>query len=354
MQLNSLIEVLNYLKDKAGDAAVTEAYARLAETVKEASKNPETDYLPSVMKAKNNLRNILLAGDPADWGYEMYDLFEKFNSGALFGKAGADYIDRLFSGDSKDWTAIHTDLGRKSKLYSKFSENLNRFIQLYDTMLPAETAAPSLEHEVSSLYLYFEGRLSVHNVTDLERYSGLWDGILDVFSKMNAEEKPELDINSYQSGRIVLEVAPGEKTMNSLMAGTTGILSIMPVILKIKNIQLELIPLPLSNSVNELLEQEIQSLINDSSFGNANKLINSYFHKKSDPDELAGDLSLALMQIYSFIEKGGKIEFRPSGSAAEAAKINRELVESYALARELENAGKKLAEELSKKDTAAE
>lgn len=353
MQIAALVQVINYLKEKAADPALSEGYKSLTEAVREASKSPNGESSARILKEKERLKDLLLACDPGEWSYADYSLFEKMNTGKLLGRSGAEYLDRLITPEGMDFNSVYNELNKKTKLFSRFSDNINKFAQLYDQMIPDEDTSQPVKNDKSSIFLYFEGRLSVHNVTDLERYSGLWDSILSVFSNLNGEPKPELDINSYHDGKIILEVSPGEKTISSLMAGTLGVLSLLPVILKVRNIQLELIPLPLSNSVNDLLEQEIQSLINITSFEKANKLVISHFSKASDPDEIAGELARALKQIFSFIEKGGKIEFKPLEAVQEAINANKDLACSYAIARELEQVAHNLNEEIARKEEMA-
>ena len=90
------------------------------------------------------------------------------------------------------------------------------------------------------MFLFFEGQLSVQNIADLERYSRLWDRILNTFSKLIGTEDLLLDINNFNNDHIVLGVSIEDKTIKALATGVAGILSSLPVILKIRKIQFEI------------------------------------------------------------------------------------------------------------------
>ncbi len=352
MQITALIQVINYLKEKSGDPALLDGYKKLSEMLRETSRNPEDDFSSAILKEKEQLHQILLESDPVDWGYASYSLFEKINTNQLFGKAGADYLDNLITPDNKDYQAISSDLNKKLKLIPKLSETLTRFQQLFEQVVPAEVfqSAEDADNK-ASLFLYFEGPLSVHNIADLERYARLWDGILSTFSKLTGEENLSLDINSFRNGEVVLGVVTEAKTLDAITTGVIGMVTPLPLILQIRKIQIETTLLPLYNDLNKLLEEEIQTLINSTALKTAQKLVTEYFSDTFDEDEMITDLSHALKQILSFIEKGGKIEFKPLLPGPEATQTNKTLIESFAVAKELESLKGELASALTKKET---
>jgi hypothetical protein len=351
MQITALIQVINYLKEKSGDTVLLEGYKTLAEMFRETSKNAEAGFSPAILKEKDQLRQSLLESDPVNWGYASYSLFEKMNSNHLFGKVAADYLDNLISADNKDYQVIYNDLSKKIKLISKLSDTLTRFQQMFEQVVPAEIFQSAADKDnKASLFLYFEGPLSVQNIADLERYSRLWDGILSSFYKLTAEENLSLDINSFSNGEVVLGVATEAKTLNAIMEGVVGMVTPLPMILKIRKIQIEMALLPLYNDMNQLLEEEIKSLVNNTALKTAQKLTSDYCSNVSYGDEMVKDLSPILKQILSFIEKGGKIEFNPLPSKPEMAQTNKLLIESFIISRELERLAETLEKALSGKD----
>lgn len=350
MQITALIEVINYLKKISGDSSLVEGYKKLSELIKEASGNKEGDFSSAILLGKSQLRNLLLESDPSEWGYASYSLFEKINKNQLFGKAAADYLDNLITPENKDYKSIYSGLNRRVTQISKLSETLSQLQKLFDLVIPAELFQIDDEtNNESSLFLYFEGQLLVQNISDLERYARLWDSILSAFSKLTGEENLALDINSFRKGNIVLGVATKDKTLSALMTGVTGIFDLLSVVLKIRKIQVEVELLPFQNNLTELLEEEIQTLINQKAFELAQKLVSVYPNETYISDEITSDISRSLKQILSFVVRGGKIEFKPLLSNKELIKTNKNLIESFAIARELQKVTGLLSQHLAKK-----
>ena len=88
--------------------------------------------------------------------------------------------------------------------------------------------------------------------------------------------------------------------------------------------------------MNELLEEEIMTIINNSAWNTSQKLLSTFFSDSFHDEDIVKDLSTALKQILSFIEKGGKIEFTPFKSDREVTDTNKLLIESFTISRELE------------------
>jgi hypothetical protein len=350
MQITALIQVINYLKEKAGDPGLLDAYKKLAESTKLASKTPDGEYPAEIFKDKELLQGVLLAGDPSDWGYASYELFDKINNNQLFGKSAADWLDKAITPESKDLQALSAELSKKVKLVSKFSENAGRLMQLFDQVIPSETLQNvSEDGSRSSLLIYFQGRLSVQNIADLERYSRLWDGILGTFSKLTGEENIALNMTSFNNGNVVLGVVAEDRTVNALMTGVTGMLSALPVTLKIRKSQVDLAKMPLVNDLNNVLEDEIKMLIDNTADETARKLTLNFMNQDTDTETMTNEMSRTLKQILSFIEKDGKIEFKPLKAEIDITKANKTLNESFVIARELEDITGNLTEVLANK-----
>lgn len=351
MQITALIQVINYLKDKSGDPLLLEGYQRLANVIREASKKPEADFMAAIIKEKESLQKYLWESDPVEWGYASYCLFEKINNNHLFGKTAADWLEKNISSTVKDYRSLESDLTKKIKLITKLSDSLGKFMQLFDQVIPAEIfLSENGNDNKSTMTLYFEGSLKVNNITDLERYARLWDGILGAFSRLTSEESLSLDISSFQNGNIILGVATQEKILNAMMEGVSGTLASLPVLLKIRKIQYELTQIPLNNNLIDLLEAETRDLINQAAFVAAERITFKYQNENTDTEGAIRDMSRVLKQIQSFIDKGGKIEFNPLQPTSETSQLNKTLNESFVIARELESLSAALAMTLEEKN----
>jgi hypothetical protein len=334
MQITALLQVVNYLKGLAGDQSFLEMYKRLSDLVREAAKSKE-DLTPEILRLKEEIKAMQLKNDPTDWGYASYSLFEKINSGRLFGKPAADYIEDLLDHGTRDYTMINTELNKTIKHLGKFSDNISKFTSLFELIFPLEELNNLDEIESrSSIYLYFEGQLNVQSISDLERYSRLWDGILDSFCSLRGEEKPAIEICNFSSGNIVLGIAADKIIRNAISAGVDGIISCLPNVLKIRKIQYEISHLPLKNNVNELLEEEAGFIISRTAAETARKLISADLVNEGSQNTEA-ILARSLKQILSFIEKGGKIEYKAETGSTDNEYIRRNLNESFRIAKEI-------------------
>jgi hypothetical protein len=336
MQITALIQVINYLKTITGDPALLDGYKKLSETVRDASTKTEEDLLITIIKEKEQLVNRLLESDPVGWGYASYSLFDKINVNKLFGRNAADNIEKLITPDNEDYKGIYSALEKKIKLLSKLSDNLNREDQLLDQVIPREVFKPAVKTtNKSSLLLYFEGHLSVYNVDDLERYSRLWSGILSTFSKLTGEENLSLDITNFSNNNLLLSVSIEDKTISALAGGVSGIVNLLPLILKIRKIQSEILNFSLYNDLNDLLEEEIKNVMDESAWTTSKNLSSSFGTNSYNEEDMTNELFIALKQILSFIEKGGKIEFAPRIPDPEISNTNKILIESTSISIEL-------------------
>jgi hypothetical protein len=343
MQLSALIQVINYLKRTSENPVLLEGYKKLTELVREASGNKQGDFSTKILKEKKQLQNLLLESDPSTLGYAPYILFMKINKNQLFGKAAADYLENLISPENKDYPAIYSDLNKKVKQISILSGNLNQFRPLFEHVLPVEVLQSAGETiKKTSLYIYFEGNISVQSLTDMERYARLCDGILDTFSRLTGEETLMLDIIGLKNGNISLSVASEGKTLNVLIKGVLEMITVLSHILKIREIQIELSRLPVSNDLNDIMQEEIQSLINRRALESAEILTSNHFNDTFYADEMTDDIACSLKQLLSFVEKGGKIEYKPLVPSPEANETNKKLIESFKIANELEKTAKTL------------
>lgn len=329
------------MKGLSGNQSFMEMYKQLAELIKEASRTNDPDLTQKIIELKDEIKNLQLRSDPTDWGYASYSLFEKINSNRLFGKPAADYIESLVDHGTHDYNAIYSELNKTIKHFGKFSDNISKFSSLFELILPSELANLDSGSN-SSILLYFEEKLTIQSISDLERYSRLWDNILGVFCNLTGEDKPTVEISNYNRGNVVLGVAPGKSTLKAFISGADGMINCLPVVLKIKRIQHELSLLSLQTDLTDQLSQEIEYMIDKTAEEVAENLAGTTAEGGNYNQSL---ISLSLKQILSFIIKGGKIEYTPVIGNMADEKIKRNLNESFRTAREIEAMTNSFSEE---------
>jgi len=351
MQISALIQVIKFLKEKSVDPSLIGGYSKLSEMTGEDSGNRDVDFWQAIKKEKEQLCNLLIKSDPSDWGYAKYSLFEKIDSNQLFGKPAARCLENLLATGKEDLRIIHSELLKKIGLITNLSDTMSGFLQMYDKLMPSDILSPDNDSEKDlTMLLYFEGQLSVKTIQEMERFSRLWNGILNSFYTLTGEANLDLDIILFDEGNFTLGVAAGDKILKAVMTGVVGIISSLPLILQIRKTQIEIGKLPLKKDINVLLEEEIQTLMNLTALDLANNLISEYYDGNFDQDAMTNDISRSLKQMLNFVEKGGKFEFRPRVSNPEFANANKILNDSYALAIEIDRLSGRPFNNLAKDD----
>jgi len=322
---------MNYLKQVSEGGVLLGKYHELEEVLKEASKNPEKDFLEEIKNAKEQLVSLLLQNDPASLGHDGYRLFEIIDHHKVFGKPAAEYLEKLLTSKKRDFRAIHTELNKKIKILTKQSGAITRFYEIFDQVILTDLFNISQKDDIASgLYLFFEGSVAVRNINDLERFTRIWDGILQSFTELTGFDKQELEFGNLQNGFIVLGVITESVTLEAFMKGTIGILNSLNLIKKIRKVQAEIAPLPLSTNYSELLEDEIMGVINQSATFVAEELVEEYFQGgRGEVERVTENIGRSLKQILNFIEKGGKIECKPAPETKDGEALNKSLVEAF-------------------------
>lgn len=333
MHITALIQVVNHLKELSCDKSLLEKYEKLSESVREASEVANEEIISKINLQKNDLCEFLADNEPAHWGYSSYSLYEKLNAEKIFGRSAADSINDLIEKD-KNYSRINARLTRSIKILTRFSENISTFHTLFQMILPAGEMVSTQEIQKPALLLYFEGKLSIRSIADLERYSRLWDNIISAFCNLADTDNPPIDICNINNGNIILRVSLNSFILTSMMTGVTEILSVLPFKLKIKKIQNELSQLNLQNDFAGALEDEIEYLVNTKALNAASKI--SVAFPIGNSEEIVSRLARCLKQILSFVEKGGKIEYHFGESSFDTATPNRVMIEAYHTVNELE------------------
>lgn len=333
MEIKSLYRVIKYVREMSDNSSVKSLLSQIYDLVNEASNKPDEDFSTAIHQKKKELQSCFIKNDPVHWGYESYSLFMKINSGKLLGKKASDHLEEILT---LDYKSAASEIRRFSEQYFSFIENLNSLGIIFDSIIPEDQLAHvDNDKMIMSLFLYFEGPLKIKSIAELERYSRLWDGILESFSKLTAESISPLDIFSFNSGNTVLGVKAGERTIRALMEGVSGILDSLPATLKIRQLQQDISALNLSKSINELLDKEIINCLDNSSYMAAREISEKYSSGEHN-EQLIMEISRSLKQVLSFIEKGGRLEF-DSPDFDDAGTANRLLNETLNLLQDAVN-----------------
>jgi cell fate (sporulation/competence/biofilm development) regulator YmcA (YheA/YmcA/DUF963 family) len=271
----------------------------------------------------------LLETDPAHTCSAALPLFEKIDKNLIFGRTAADTIQNLLANEGKDYQKMSTVFAKKIKTLNRIMDSMVRFYEIFDHDTLAAMFGEMKDEKKPGLYLYFEDKVAVNNFGDLERYTRIWDSIVQSFTLLSGEDNPPLEFCKLGKECIMIGVITESKTLGAIMHGITGIVNSLEIVQRIRKIQKEIAHLPLCNDYYELLNDEIESLISSSSITISEELVEKFSSHETEDEDLTLMLSRSLKQILGFVEKGGKVEFLPHPDMPSAEEMNSSLKESF-------------------------
>jgi hypothetical protein len=186
------------------------------------------------------------------------------------------------------------------------------------------------------LTLFFEGETAVNTINDIERFSRIWDNIIRDFAILTMQTDCRPVIESIDKKSMILQIANGDKIVDSLSYGTSKIIDTYSKILRIRKLQLEAQKLVLNPEISDLLEEEISNTINETSQNVVLDLMEkNNWDNLPARDEVFNSVNKSLKLILDFIEKGGKIECQLTNNTAEISERNKLLLTAYHLVDEI-------------------
>ena len=351
MQLHLIIEIIDFIKKEIESKQIIARYEKLLAVIKKIGSNPDKDHSEELAEARNSVVTAQNETEPVNWSYSKYRIFLELDKDGILGKRAVQTLNSIFDLNQANPAGI-------SKEIKKIVGNINRVLSTNTDalqILSCFSLSDSGNSEKALLTLFFEGKTSVNTIHDIERYSRIWDSIIRDFAILTMQDECESVVESIDKKSMIIQITKGDKILESLSYGTGKIIDTYSKILRIRKLQLEVAQLELNNSIQELLEEEITITINRTSGEVVTELLEmNEWKNQPGKDEVYGNVQKSLILIFDFIEKGGKIEFKPLLSSPKIAKTNRVLIESFSIANELENTKGSLARALAEKNESLE
>ncbi len=337
MQIQFFIQVMNYLKQISESGVILEKYSALRDALKKGAAEPGPDVDEEVYNAREQLRLILLDNDPAELGYSAYRVIERIDRQKVFGKEAADFLQEI-PAHNIEYRKLSIELGKKVKALSQLLKTIQGFYEVFDQFFLAEILGPGEgDYSHPGLYIYFEKQVTVKSFKDLERFTRIWDDIIGSFSNLTGGDHHEIDYCNLMDETIILGINTDEPTMVAMIKGTSGIVNLVNPVVKIRKIKEELTQLNLQNDYQDVLDEEVELLIDREASLIANELYETYYSKENGENDIVRmDLIRALKQVFSFIQKGGKLEYIHEPEALEKEELNKLLIDAFRRIKDLD------------------
>jgi hypothetical protein len=333
MQLQAIIEIIDYIKKEIDSKQIISRYEQLLAVIKKIGATPDTDLSAELTEARTSVISALNDTEPQNWSYSKYKLLLELDKDSIIGTRASQTLNSIFDANQANPPKI-------AKEIKKLIESIKKIV---DSSSDALLILSNFSSPVSSLAnrslltLFFEGKTSVQTINDIERYTRIWNGIINDFAFLTMQTECQPGIESIDKKSIVLNIPEGDKILEALSYGTGKVIETYDKILRIRVLQIEVIKLALNEEIKELLEEEITIIINRTSGDVVNELMRmNNWENRQGNEELFSKVQKSLKLVLNFIEKGGKMEFLLSNSNPEIDERNKMLVSVYDVVNEIE------------------
>lgn len=333
MQLNLIIEIFDFIKKEIESKQIIAKYELLLAVIKKSISSSDKDFSNELSEAKNSLILAQNEIEPADWSYSKYRLYLDLDKDCITGKRAVLTLNSIFDSNQANPSGL-------AKEIKKIIGNINNVLNAKTDplkLLSYFSATETSRSKMTLLTLFFEGKTSVNTINDIERYSRIWDNIIRDFAIITMQNDCRPVIESIDKKSMILQIANGDKIVESLSYGTAKIIDTYSKILRIRKLQLEAIQMVLNPEIRDLLEEEISNTINETSQNVVLDLMEkNNWNNLPDRDEAFNSVNKSLKLILDFIVKGGKIECQLTNNTTEITERNKLLLTAYQLVNEID------------------
>ncbi|MGE5406804.1 MAG: hypothetical protein ACM3NR_03740, partial [Methanosarcina sp.] len=303
------------------------------------SNKPEKNVSAKLAEARQKLTTALRDSEPINWPFFRCKALHDIDKENVIGLKAAQRIDTLFESANGNAEKISTELNKRIS-ETKELINAGSGTLKYLNMLSAPVSKKS---EDAILTLHFEGKTSMQTINDIERYTRIWNGILNDFALLTMGSECQAVIEMIDKNSIILNIPGGDKILNAISSGARTVIDTYSKILRIRKLQLEVQKLSLNNGIAKQLDNEISTTINEITETVVKGLMEMH-HLKPDNEDAAlfTRVKKSFKLILDFIEKGGKIECRLSQEAEDIKECNNMLLSAYKVVSEIEDTVKEI------------
>lgn len=326
MQVQKLIEIMEFIKTTMDETKIISACENFANYIAALKANPEPAEIILFNKMKEEIVGLQKKNEPRKWMYADYKIFKEINKDNLLGESAIDEMNAIIELNK----SLNHNLAQQIQQVVKDMQLLYNHVQSSNTIedfinkyLPLMDLIPKNQNIV---YISYDGNVAINKLNEVEKYSRIWDNILVLFHSLTGEREEEITVSSLDmtNGCFCFGIRAGMNAIKALSNTLTSFLEEYTRIYKIRQVQLEVINLNLAQDIISMLEQEIQSFINEKSHSIVMNIIEKFAVSSSEVNE--DKLVIVIRQIIDFIEKGGRINFE--GLAIEE-EINFSLNNNY-------------------------
>ncbi len=325
MNLNKLIDVLNYLDNEINSQKIVATYNKLLGLMNEYDLDRSDVILKNIEQEKKRILKFHIDFKNKTWLESQKDVIDRLNKDGVLGELGIENFNKIFR-NFKDNPKDAAD--RIQIRINEFNSLLKEISVLLKSLEPifisnSELNEENLE-ENNLLIIKFKENSFFQNINLLEKFCRIWSKIIMSFMYLTKEDIKPAYIQSISKDYIVFFLE--EETIETLTNAAYEVLKGYKKVIEVRRLQLEIESINLTNKeeLRDLLEDEVLNIVDIISSQVTYELISQFnWETKPKKNELHKSIQISLKQIVNFIEKGGSIESKKS---QELKKLNEKII----------------------------
>jgi hypothetical protein len=332
MQINHSLMIFKNLLDIIEKNDLPTKFQFLIDTYNKAGSKPFNNITKSKIDETINLINEAKQDLIAIfWYLPLHDFFKKndvnniihlklFDSSTIRVEKHLDFINQLIESCNS------------IKIVQETSQHV---IKEFEQISIHEYNGVNKNEAIKTIRIYFVESTSINSLEELDKYNRIWNNILIAFRKLTRDEENPILVQFVDKYSLILNTSI--KTTTAIVKAMSEILNTHKRLLEIKNLKQEIHNVELSNEVEfeKLLEEESANIIDEHSANLTRELMENNEWEYLQNQKLFDSIQIALKQILTFIEKGGKIDIKQNSQNDELNDMNKNIINNFIIISDL-------------------
>ncbi len=334
MQLNELVDVLEYLEERLKSGKLKKLYAELISEIEQnkrsESKSGENRVAEQVELMKGYLQDIV----PRDWGMSKWAIFTSIGGEKIFGKSSVDKIEKISKTPRTGYGALLKDLKKSEEEVSSLSKWISQLLvelKKIDDFDKPKTEGKEISQNDLVLKLIFKDRMKIKVMNQSVKFLSMWEKVFYYVSLLTKQKAKDVHIGIIEPENAGSDVFVVELIYNKITVAAVvkcmiqaydlyaGTLEIKKKILEIKILNLE------NKQIEKALADEEKSMIGRIADTITAKQMKEYAWKEQEFQKISKAVTIALKYLLDYVERGGEVDFMGSVGSEEYTDLHENL-----------------------------
>lgn len=336
MNLNKLLDVLNYLDNEINSQKLIATYSKLLGLMNDYDLDRSDIILKNIEQEKKKILKFHNGVKNKTWFESQKDVISRLNKDGVLGELGIEKFNKIFKNFKDNPKAAAERIQIRINEFNSLQKEISLLLKSLEPIIIStnEHNEENLEDD-NLLIIKFKENSFFQNINLLEKFCRIWSKIIMSFMYLTKEDIKPVYIESISKDYIIFFLE--KETIETLTNAAYEVLKGYKKVIEVRRLQLEIESINLTNKeeLRDLLEDEVLNIVDILSSQVTYELISQFnWETKPKKNELHKSIQISLKQIVNFIEKGGSIE---SKNSRELKKLNEKIIIILNNIMELEN-----------------